>query len=112
HDHRSLDDLALARPLDLLQFPPGLGDEAARAASLAPAASRLRLDRLCRANLLLARAGALHSAGLLLGLLLSARAALRSRLPGHLAGFSMQSVTAAPAAVLLELDAVRRVSLR
>src|SRR3954454_13077234 len=87
HDHRSLNDLRLARPLDFLELAPRLGDEAPL---LAPLRSGLALDRLrSRPHLSLPRAGALRDPllvlvlSLVLLLRLAARAALRSRLPRH-----------------------------
>jgi hypothetical protein len=79
-------DLALPRPIDLLQLGPALGDEAA-AATASPAAPGLRLRRLGgRANLGLTLARALADALLglaLLLLLLPVAAALLAGVPGH-----------------------------
>jgi hypothetical protein len=62
HDHRAGQDLALVRPLDLLQLGGGLGDEAATASSRA-SATGLRLRRLLRrADLLLPGARTLRNA--------------------------------------------------
>jgi hypothetical protein len=74
-------DLALPRPIDLLQLGPALGDEAA-ASTASPAAPGLRLRRLGGgANLGLTAASPLADA-LALGLLLFA-AALLAGAPGH-----------------------------
>src|SRR5580765_6751368 len=121
HDDRSLDDLALRRPLDLLELGPGLGDETLEAAARHAPGPRLGLRRLGRgADCLLPRACALRDALLLDGLLVVGRralspAALPPSLPralGHLARLPVSRVSAAPAAVLLQLDAVGRVPLR
>jgi hypothetical protein len=88
HDDGAGEDLALVRPIDLLQLGCGLGDEAASAASpTAPA--RLCPGRLLRrADLLLPRASALSDALLLRGgcgslALASAAAALLSSVSSH-----------------------------
>src|SRR5512133_3671054 len=76
HDDRSLDDLALRRPLDLLQLGPGLGDEPLEAAARHAPRPGLGLRRLGRrADCCLTRARALGDA-LLLGLLLIGGGAL------------------------------------
>src|SRR5205807_4074986 len=85
HDRRPLDHLRLARPLDLLELAPRLGDEAASASARCAALPALALRR-CRAgpDLSLTRASALDhlrvAGGLLLG---TPSAALLSSLPGH-----------------------------
>src|SRR5262249_1175821 len=81
HDDGALDDLVLARPLDLLELPPGLRDEV-------PAA----LFRLP-------------------GLDADGRMPLGARVRHRLARLPVRRVPAAPPAVLAELDAVRRVPL-
>src|SRR6476620_11332531 len=60
HDNRSLDHLRLAGPLDLLQFGPRLGDEAAALAALGAGLAFRRLR--ARADLRLALARALRDA--------------------------------------------------
>jgi hypothetical protein len=81
-------DLALTRPVDLLQLGPALGDEATTPAA-ATAATRLCLRRLrCRADLGLPLARALTDTLLglpllLLLLLLPVAAALLAGVPGH-----------------------------
>ncbi len=80
---RALDQLLLARPLDLLQLGDGLADEAPEAG-----ARKLALDRRLRAgyagrNLRLPRNGPSVAAVLLALLLGSAGTSLRSRLLGH-----------------------------
>jgi hypothetical protein len=86
-DDRACHDLALPRPIDLLQLGPALGDEAA-AAPAATAAPGLRLRRLGGRpdlGLTLARAlaDALLGLALLLLLLLPIAAALLAGVPGH-----------------------------
>src|SRR5919204_1391051 len=112
-DGGALDDLRLARPLHLLQLAPRLLDEALAASTGERAAPALTLDGLRgRADLRLARAGALRDrAALRLGL--AARTALRTSLPSQrLAGLPVHGVSGAPAAVILDLEAVGRVALR
>jgi hypothetical protein len=80
-------DLALPRPVDLLQLGPTLGDKAA-ASTAAPAAPGLRLRRLGgRAHLGLTAASSLADALalglLLLLLLLPVAAALLAGVPSH-----------------------------
>src|SRR6266516_3043358 len=106
-DRRALNELRLAGPFDLLQLGPRFGNEAPAACATR---TGLALGSLSGwPNLLLALAGALHARGLLL---LAAGATLLTSLLRHLPGLPMRSVARAPAAVLLELDAVGRVSLR
>src|ERR687888_1951598 len=70
-DRSALDHLRLARPLDLLQLAPRLGDEPARAAAGRPALAALALRRLGRRpDLGLARACALDHLRVARGLLL------------------------------------------
>src|SRR6266536_731496 len=81
HDNRSLDHLGLTGPIDFLQLCPRLREEAAALAALRP---RLALGGgRARADLRLARAGALRDAALILRLRLATGAPLRSRLAGH-----------------------------
>jgi hypothetical protein len=89
-------DLALARPVDLLQLGPALCDEAATSTTAAAAAG-LSLRRLGgRANLGLTLARALADAllrlALLLLLLLPVAAALLAGVPGHSYLFSRCTV--------------------
>src|SRR5215203_1189836 len=92
YDDRSLDDLALRGPLDLLQLGPGLGDEAPEAPARHSPRPGLGLRWLGRrADCLLTRACALRDALLLGGLLLLGGRALSPaalspslpRAPGH-----------------------------
>src|SRR5205085_6832848 len=111
-DGGRLDDLALTRPLDLLELGDRLADEVPAALGDRPDDRLRRCVGSCRA-LPVYRPGALVRTGL----------AARVRTPllatfgsvfacGHLPGFPVERVSAAPAAVLLELDPVGRVPLR
>src|SRR5215210_5999275 len=115
-DDRAGQDLALTRPVDLLQLGHALGDEAA-APSAGPAAPGLGLRRLrgwADLGLALARALTDTLLGLsLLLLLLPVSAALLAGVPGHfLPRLAVRGMPAAPAAVFLGLEAVRGVPLR
>src|SRR5262245_19293511 len=116
NDGGALDQLVLARPVDLLQLRPRLGDEAlaALARNVAVAVGLCRRRRRARLLLLLRLAllGRALDGGAALGLRAATGAALGTGLSGHLAGLPVHSVPAAPTAVLLELDPIRRVPLR
>src|SRR3954471_17563742 len=117
-DHGAADHGLLARPLDLLELAVRLADEIDRAAAaralgalarpalrlVAPARSLARRRRRRRRS---SRPGEGGLLGATVAPLLTAR--LGHRL---LAGLPVRGVRAAPAAVLLELDAVGRVPLR
>src|SRR3954447_9280376 len=116
-DHGAADHGVLARPLDLLELAVRLADEIDRAARALPlgALARTALRLVAPTRGLARRWGCRRSSRAGEGGLLGATVAplLTARL-GHagLAGLPVRGVGAAPAAVLLALDAVGRVSLR
>src|SRR5579862_2009059 len=100
HDHRPLHDLVLARPLDLLQLRPGLADEVR-----APALVR-------RGGALLRRLLRTRGKRLLTAPRAACGGAVGADLGHRSASLPVRGVLPAPAAVLPELDPVRRVPLR
>src|SRR5262245_63262762 len=115
-DGGALDQLVLAGPVDLLQLRPRLGDEAlaplARDVAVAVGLCGRRRGARLLLLLRLALLGRALDGGAALGLRGATGAALGTGLSGHLAGLPVHSVPAAPTAVLLELDPIRRVPLR
>src|SRR5262245_4643163 len=107
HDDDALERLPAARPVDLPQLGVRLADELP--ARLRLLATGLLLDGLLgRADLRLA-APTTPARSLSRGS--PGGAPLTSRLAGHLAGLPVRGVAAAPAAVLGQLETVRRVPL-
>src|SRR3954447_11419967 len=115
-DGGAADQLLLSRPFDLLQLCPGLLEEADAGGAGADlvAALATRGGRLSRRLLLggRARPGRGPERRRAFGLRAALAALLTGRAGHYLPRLPVQRMATAPAAVLAELDAVRRIALR